>query len=299
MSSGTIQQSGAALFQNAIINTSKGILGQTMQVAASADFSIDPQINDLSGHNGQYYSVYAIDVIGNPTVRIVTLPDTTKLINGWKCRFCHLSGAPISICSYTNIAVAQLYENFSVELILINSAWYPMYSLPPSLLQGAVVTYGQNGNPTIAPASNNLSIGQFTAKTNKAINVNSTNVVAIQWNDQVIIDGLYYINDVNTGVITVNNSGRYRISAVVGVNLSGSATIGNFTVRLRVNGTFINAFVTQSTTSSYANYVFAAKSIHTITAPSTIDVVCNRTPASAGSITTISKDGCWLRIKYL
>jgi hypothetical protein len=99
--------------------------------------------------------------------------------------------------------------------------------------------YGTSGTPNWLRASRNISIKYNNNVADTAINVNSNSVMnapiisTLEWND----DSTLYSVNLATNTITVNSTGRYRIS--VNVSLSTTSNTDRLTPEMwiKINGT--------------------------------------------------------------
>jgi hypothetical protein len=130
---------------------------------------------------------------------------------------------------------------------------------------------------------------------------NTSAGVAITWNAQDVVDGLYgHSTSTNPSRVTVSGTAWYKINYGVS-HINQSNQRKNIATQLRKNGTTLLVpgkahAISYNTTDAYATNTSA--SIHRLVAGDYIEVVASGT-GSVGSANTAQEGGCWLSVEFV
>jgi hypothetical protein len=130
---------------------------------------------------------------------------------------------------------------------------------------------------------------------------NTSAGVAITWNAQDMVDGLYgHSTSTNPSRITVSGTAWYKINYGVS-HINQSNQRKNIATQLRKNGTTLLVpgkahAISYNTTDAYATNTSA--SMHRLAAGDYIEVVASGT-GSVGSANTAQEGGCWLSVEFV
>jgi hypothetical protein len=251
MATATTRLQPNSIVFNGDIDVGAGSIGEMIAINNPSNFSIVP---DTAPQNfKRYYYLYSIT--SNASVTI-TLPDMSKIAEGWRCKFDLISSNGAGSIILQDAAAVQVglipsttsvggTEAFgSIEAIALSSGWVISNSLPKRGPPFHFMIADSNGYPAYKSAG----LGTFTSicdiVSGTPINANTTTDVALRWinPNYRYVDDFVFETAANTRIqakVTV----AYSFSAIIGIANAGGATLANLRIRPRTNGvTYTSAF---------------------------------------------------------
>lgn len=300
MASSNFKNTSTSLIMDGNVLSNKGMLGGTLFISTTVNFSIDPLL--LSGSGGRYYNKYIVDLTGSAGTVIVSLPDLATMNKGWECTILNKNTAGaflLQINNFSGTQIGLLRTNFSCTVIVDTGLWNIIYHVPKTGATTESLVYDANGYPQLGTISVSAQNNRFSSKSNNASNFNGTTPQAIRWNLTVKSDLTTYNNNTSTGVITVLKTGRYIIDCAIGLNPGGGATNANLQIQARVNSILYNfCFISIGSINLYATYTYRLYTMLDLTAGNTVEIVGYKTIAGGGSLQTVTGNGTWISVNY-
>lgn len=209
------------------------LLGGVITLNINGDISLSANIDIRTPI---YYRVY--NIISTRDVDITLPKIDSEVATGFQCIISNKSATGrLQILDSSANTVTIINPNFAIHLYAIGTSWLTNYFIPDTFSDSGIISYTKSV-PTLVKNTSMVANGKLTAKSTASTNINTTTPTIIPFSSDVALDDNYY--SLAAGTVTHLIAGKYKFSAIIGVNLGGLAALSSTTMRLYVNGSPIN-----------------------------------------------------------